>query len=148
MLERGRAGALGTVLVGLAFAVTMVGTTLPTPLYPAYASALGFGELVITLVYATYAVGVIGALVLVGHWSDQLGRRPMVIVALAFSALSAAAFLMPLALSWLFVGRLLSGISAAVVTGTATAYVVDLARPSGRARASLVAAAVNMAGLG
>jgi predicted MFS family arabinose efflux permease len=148
MLERGRGGTLGTVLVGLAFAVTMVGTTLPTPLYPAYASTLGFGELVTTLVYATYAVGVIGALVLIGHWSDQLGRRPMVLVALAFSALSAAAFLMPLALPWLFVGRLLSGISAGVVTGTATAYVVDLARPSGRARASLVAAAVNMAGLG
>lgn len=145
MRTSGRAAGL---LAGLAFALTMVGTTLPTPLYPHYAAALGFGELTTTLVFATYAVGVIGALVLVGHWSDQLGRRPMMLLALCFSALSAGAFLMPLALPWLFVGRLLSGISAGVVTGTGTAYLVDLAPPQRRGSASLLAAAVNMGGLG
>ncbi|MGN6251087.1 MAG: MFS transporter [Marmoricola sp.] len=148
MAERARSGPVPTALVGLAFALVMVGTTVPTPLYPAYARALGFGELVTTVVFATYAVGVIGALVLVGHWSDQLGRRPLVLAALVLSALSAGAFLLPTALPWLFAGRLLSGLSAGVITGTGTAYVVDLAPPSGRARASLVAAAVNMGGLG
>lgn len=143
-----RPGPAASALAGLAFALTMLGTTLPTPLYPHYAAALGFGELTTTLVFSTYAVGVIGALVLVGHWSDQLGRRPMLLIALCFSALSAGAFLMPLALPWLFAGRLLSGISAGVVTGTGTAYLVDLAPPQRRGRASLLAAAVNMGGLG
>lgn len=36
----------------------MVGTTMPTPLYPLYQRELGFGGLMVTVVFATYAVGV------------------------------------------------------------------------------------------
>ncbi|SHF62328.1 Predicted arabinose efflux permease, MFS family [Jatrophihabitans endophyticus] len=143
-----RTGWAGVSLVGLAFVVAMLGTTLPTPLYPKYAVQFGFDELVTTVVFATYAVGVTGGLLLFGHWSDQLGRRPLLLLGLALSALSAGAFLLPGALGWLFVGRLLSGVSAGIFTGTATATIVDLAPERGRARAGLVAAAVNMGGLG
>jgi len=135
-------------LVGAAFSVAMLGTTLPTPLYPTYAREFHFGELTTTVVFAVYAVGVIASLVLVGHWSDQLGRRPMLLAGLGLSALSAAAFLVPGGVGWLYVGRLLSGLSAGIFTGTATATVVDLAPAGSRGRASLVAAAVNMLGLG
>jgi predicted MFS family arabinose efflux permease len=135
-------------LVGAAFAVTMLGTTLPTPLYPVYAARLDFGELVTTVVFAVYAIGVTAGLLLFGHWSDQLGRRPLLLAGLALSGLSAVAFLLPTALPWLFVGRVLSGLSAGIFTGTATAAIVDLAPDRGRGRAGLIAAAVNMGGLG
>jgi len=138
----------GAALVVVAFFATMIGTTLPTPLYPAYAARLGFGELVTTVVFATYAVGVVVGLLLFGHWSDQLGRRPMLLGGLALSALSALCFLLPTSLAWIFAGRAVSGLSAGIFTGTATAAVVDLAPRESRARASLVAALVNMAGLG
>jgi MFS family permease len=138
----------GVILVAVAFVAVMTGTTLPTPLYPTYAAQLHFGELVTTVVFAAYAVGVTVALVLVGHWSDQLGRRPMLYAGLALSALSAVAFLMPTGLGWLYVGRVLSGLSAGILTGTGTATLVDLAPEARKGRASLVAAAVNMAGLG
>lgn len=144
----GVAGWPGVALAGTAFAATMIGTTMPTPLYSLYADEFGFGELMITVVFAAYAIGVIAGLLLFGHWSDQLGRRRMLAAGLVLSGLSAAAFLIPGALAWLFVGRVLSGLSAGVVTGTGTAALVDLAPPGGRARASFVAAAVNMAGLG
>jgi MFS family permease len=98
-------------------------------------------------VFATYAIGVTAGLLLFGHWSDQLGRRPMLFAGLALSALSALVFLLPSALAWLFVGRLLSGLSAGIFTGTATAAIVDLL-PENRDRASLFAATVNMGGLG
>lgn len=146
--QRRFGGWRGIVLVAVSFMASMVGTTLPTPLYPLYADRLGFGELVTTLVFAAYAVGVMAALLVFGRWSDELGRRPMVLGGLALSALAAGAFLMPLALTWLFVGRLLSGLSAGVLTGAGTAYIVDLAPAAQRGRASLVAAVVNMAGLG
>jgi MFS family permease len=135
-------------LVGLAFTVTMVGTTLPTPLYPAYAAEFGFGEFVTTVIFAVYAVGVIAGLLLFGHWSDQVGRRPMLVAGLLLSALSAVVYLLPAAEGWLYVGRVLSGLSAGIFTGTATATIVGLAPAASRARAGLVAAAVNMAGLG
>lgn len=146
--ERGLASWRAITLIGAVFAITMLGTTLPTPLYPLYEKTFGFGELVTTVVFAVYAAGVIAALLLFGHWSDQLGRRPMLQAGLVLSGLSAIVFLLAGTLGWLFVGRVLSGLSAGIFTGTATATIVDLAPEEGRSRASLIAAAVNMGGLG
>jgi MFS family permease len=146
--RRSVVGWPAVTLIGAAFAITMLGTTLPTPLYPLYEKAFDFGELVTTVVFAAYAVGVTAALLLLGHWSDQVGRRPMLLAGLALSGLSAVVFLLAGALGWLFVGRVLSGLSAGIFTGTATATIVDLAPEHGKARVSLIAAAVNMGGLG
>jgi MFS family permease len=136
------------VIVAYAFLVTMVGTTLPTPLYPIYQQRYGFSGLLITVIFAAYAVGVIAALLLLGRLSDQIGRRPVLLGGLALSALSAAAFLAPWGLTGLFVGRVISGLSAGIFTGTATATLLDLVPEEGRPRAGLVGAAVNMGGLG
>lgn len=54
-------GAPAAGLVAAAFLITMVGTTMPTPLYQ---RELGFGGLMVTVVFATYAVGVGAALML------------------------------------------------------------------------------------
>ncbi|MEJ2869836.1 MFS transporter [Actinomycetospora sp. OC33-EN08] len=134
--------------MALAFLTTMIGTTMPTPLYPLYERELGFGQVVVTLVFATYAVGVAAALVLTGRLSDQLGRRAVLLPGLALAAVSSAVFLIPDSLTALFVGRLLSGLSAGIFTGTATAMLVDLAPAGRQARYNLLAACVNMLGLG
>jgi MFS family permease len=146
--ERTLRGWVSVALIATAFAIAMLGTTLPTPLYPLYEKAFGFGELITTVVFAAYAVGVIAALLSFGHWSDQLGRRPMLLAGLVLSGLSAVVFLLAGSLGWLFIGRVLSGLSAGIFTGTATATIVDLAPEKGKSRASLIAAAVNMGGLG
>src|SRR5205085_1829790 len=51
-----------TIGAAYAFFVTMLGTTLPTPLYPSYEARFGFSGLIVTVVFATYAVGVLAAL--------------------------------------------------------------------------------------
>ncbi|MBO9469525.1 MFS transporter [Endozoicomonas sp. G2_2] len=134
--------------VALTFVVTMMGTTLPTPLYPIYQDQLGFSQLIITVIFAAYAVGVIGALIVTGSWSDQIGRRPMLLAGLAFSAASACAFLWGGGLAPLLIGRVLSGISAGIFTGTATVAVVELAPAAWAGSATLIATAANMGGLG
>ncbi|MGH8162309.1 MAG: MFS transporter [Gammaproteobacteria bacterium] len=135
-------------MASYAFLATMFGTTLPTPLYPLYQHQFALAELTITIIYAVYAAGVIAALILVGRWSDQLGRRRMVFAGLAFSAASAIVFLSDGGLALLLLGRVLSGISAGIVTGTATVMIVELAPEERRGRATLIATAVNMGGLG
>jgi MFS family permease len=135
-------------LVAAAFLVTMLGATLPTPLYPIYEQELGFGGLMVTVVFATYAVGVLAALLVVGRLSDQLGRKAVLFPGLAVAAASSLVFLIPHSLPALFAGRLLSGVSAGVFTGVATAAIIDLAPVTGRARAGLLAASVNVLGLG
>lgn len=136
----------GMVVATYAFAVTMLGTTLPTPLYIHYKERFGFSELIITVIFATYAAGVISALLLLGRASDGVGRRPVLFMGLVFSALSAVVFLVADGLALLLVGRVLSGLSAGIFTGTATATLVDLGKR--RDRSTLVAAVTNMGGLG
>lgn len=126
----------------------MLGATLPTPLYPIYEQELGFGGVMVTLIFAAYAVGVVAALVLFGRVSDQLGRRAVLLPGLALAVVSSAVFLIPDSLTALFAGRVLSGLSAGIFTATATAMLVDLAPEGRQGRYSLVAACVNMLGLG
>uniref|UniRef100_UPI0031D26FE2 MFS transporter n=1 Tax=Streptomyces hawaiiensis TaxID=67305 RepID=UPI0031D26FE2 len=143
-----RPGWRACVLSGAVFAICMAGTTLPTPLYPLYQDKFGFSELTVTVVYALYAFAVIGVLLLVGNASDAVGRRPVLLCGLGFAALSAACFLSADGLDWLYAGRLLSGLSAGLFTGAATAYVMELAPEGGASRATFVATAANMGGLG
>ncbi|WP_236573038.1 MFS transporter [Streptomyces sp. GS7] len=144
----GLRGWPAVVGIGFSFAVTMMGTTLPTPLYPLYRASYGFGELATTVVYAVYVVGVLVALLLFGHWSDQIGRIRMLRAGVLLSALSTSVFLLGEGTGWLLVGRLVSGLSAGIFTGTASAAMVEVAPPGGAARATLAAAAVNIGGLG
>src|SRR4051794_2648284 len=138
----------GFVIVAVAFTVTMAGTTLPTPLYPIYQQELGFSELTITVIFATYAAGVISALILFGNLSDEIGRKRTLLPGLAASAASAVVFLLADGLPALLLARFLSGASAGIFTGTATATLVALAARDGRDRAALVATAANLGGLG
>jgi hypothetical protein len=140
--------ALAFWLVAAAFTTTMLGTTLPTPLYVLYQRELHFSTLMVTVVFATYAVGVLAALLLVGHVSDEVGRRRTLLPGLALAVLSSAVFLAADDLALLFIGRLLSGLSAGIFTGTATAALVDLAGGRNTGRGSLVATVVQMGGLG
>ena len=135
-------------LVAAAFSVTMLGTTLPTPLYVLYQQKLGFAPLMITVVYAVYAAGVLAALLLFGRSSDEWGRRRVLLAGLACAAMSAVVFLLAHGLALLFVGRLLSGLAAGTFTGTATATLADLAGEGQEQRATQVATASNMGGLG
>lgn len=135
-------------LIAVAFLITMVGTTLPTPLYALYQQHLGFGATWVTLIFAIYAAGVISALLAVGSWSDQLGRRPMLLAGLAMGAISAVIFLCTDSIGGLLIARLISGFSAGIMTGTGTVAVIEAAPKRWQNSATLVATAANMLGLG
>ncbi|MGW0121487.1 MFS transporter [Streptomyces sp. NPDC003327] len=147
-MDGDRQGWPRCLLAGSVFVVCMAGTTLPTPLYPLYQEKFGFSELTVTVVYAVYALGVIGVLLLSGNASDTVGRRPALLWGLVFSGASAVCFLSADSIGWLYAGRLLSGLSAGLFTGAATAYVMELAPRGGGSRATFVATAANMGGLG
>lgn len=130
------------------FAIGMAGTTLPTPLYGLYREQLGFSELTVTVVFACYALGVITVLLLAGHFSDAVGRRPVLMCALGLSAASALCFIFEGGLPMLLLGRVLSGFAAGLFSGAATAAVLELAKPGQEAHAGFAATAANMGGLG
>ena len=135
-------------LLALVLAITMLGTTLPTPLYVIYQGRWHFSAAMVTVTFAVYAAAVIATLLLAGRSSDLAGRRPVLAVALAASALSTVVFILAPDLAALIAARIVSGLSAGLMTGTATATLTELIPASAGRRASLVATAANMAGLG
>ncbi len=146
----GRLGAAPSFwVVAAAFAVVTVGGTLPAPLYVLWQAEDGFGSATVTLVFAAYSAGILLALLLAGRLSDALGRRALLVPALAFSAVSSLAFALGGGLASLYVGRLLSGVSVGLVTSAATAALAELEARSGGGprRAVAVSTAANLGGL-
>jgi MFS family permease len=138
----------GFWLVALVLTVTMLGTTLPTPLYVIYQSRWHFSAAVVTVTFAVYAAAVMATLLLAGRSSDQAGRRPVLAAALGASALSTVGFILAPGVGTLIAARIVSGLSAGLMTGTAAATLTELAPAAASRRASLAATAASMAGLG
>jgi MFS family permease len=139
-------------VVAAAFCVNLAFSAVPTPLYVIYQRRDHFSTLMITVVYAVYAIGVIGSLFLGGHISDWVGRRRVLVPALAINAASAVLFIAFPSLAGLIIARVVSGISIGLTTGTATAYLAELhlgagGPPTGR-RPQVVATAANLGGVG
>jgi MFS family permease len=144
---RARYGRAAFWLLTFVLTTTMLGTTLPTPLYVIYQARWHFSAAMVTVIFAVYAAAVLATLLLAGRSSDQAGRRPVLAVALGAAALSTLAFIFAPDEGVLLVGRILSGLAAGLMTGTATAMLTELSPGAGR-RSSLVATAANMGGLG
>jgi hypothetical protein len=139
-------------VVAFAFLSLMAFSTVPSPLYGLYRARDHFSLFMVTVIYAVYAVGVVGALLLAGHLSDWYGRRLLLLSSVGFAILSALVFLASKSLGALLVARLIDGISVGLVLSAATAYMTELAavgRPeASRGRAQLTTTAVNVGGLG
>ena len=138
-------GAVAATAAG--FVICMAATTLPTPLYDLYAKRFGFHTLTITVLFAVYAAGVVLMLVLFGQLSDAVGRRPVMLSAVAISVASSLILAWAPGLSLLVLGRVVSGVAAGLMTGAGTAAVIDLFPPGRRAAGSTLAVAANTGGL-
>jgi MFS family permease len=148
---RSRAHGVGFWLAALAFFLNMSYSAVPTPLYVLYQRRDGFGSLMITVIFAVYALGVIVSLFLGGHLSDWLGRRRVLIPALLLNASTALIFIFVPSVAGLLIARVLSGFAIGLTTATATSYVSELHarhRPgAGTRRADVVATAANLGGI-
>src|SRR5215469_5127446 len=130
--------------------VMFVGAFLPTPLYPLYREAFGFSAVTLTLIYATYVLGNLAALLFFGPLSDQIGRRATSLPAIAVGIASTAVFAAAQGTAWLFAARALSGFSTGLASGAATAWIAELyagGESSGKSGgAARIASAANIFG--
>ena len=126
--------------------IMFIGATLPTPLYPLYREAFGFSGVTLTLIYATYVLGNLTALLFFGRLADQIGRRTASLPAVAVGIASAAVFAGAQGTGWLFVARGVSGFSTGLASGAATAWIAELYAGSDKSRAARVASAANFFG--
>ena len=107
MLPNRVAYALAASVIGLGLFASIT----PSPLYHAYSELWHFSPLTLTLVYATYAFGVLASLLLVGGVSDDVGRRPVLLVSLGGLIGATVLFLVADSAAWLFAARAIQGVS-------------------------------------
>jgi hypothetical protein len=138
--------------VAFAFLIVMAFATLPSPLYGLYRERDGLSAFMITVVYAIWAAGTIAALIAVPFIVERIGRRGVMLAAVATMMAAAGELAAWKALPGLLLGRLLTGVSVGLAAGTAITYLIELrlradanASPGG---ARTIGTSVNVGALG
>jgi MFS family permease len=136
--------ALAAAVIGLG----LFASVTPSPLYHSYSELWHFSPLTLTLIYATYAFGVLATLLLAGGVSDVVGRRPVLLVALGTLMASTVLFMLADSAAWLFVARGLQGLATGAALSTASAALLDLHPRRDHAAVGLTNGVASAAGIG
>jgi predicted MFS family arabinose efflux permease len=142
----------GFWIVATAFASLMAFGTVSTPLWPLYQQRDHFGATTVTIAYAVMVVGAALSFRGLGHLSDRIGRRRVIVPALLVAITAAAVLAAWPALPGLIIGRFLTGVAVGLMASTATAYITDLHHAAHPDRPhspvpALVSTAANLGGL-
>ena len=133
-------------LIGL-FVLTM-GTSIITPLLPLYRSHFGISNATATALFVTYTITVVPTMLVAGNLADRVGRKHLLIPALAVMTVASLVFALAESVPMLFAGRVLQGLAIGGFLGVGTAFVVDHARPAQRALAAALAGVAFRLGFG
>jgi MFS family permease len=136
--------ALAASVIGLALFASIT----PSPLYGIYSRLWDFSPAVLTLIYGTYAFGVLATLILAGRISDQVGRRPVLLVALGTLVVTTVLYMVADSVVWLFVARGLQGLATGLALAAASAALLDLHPRKDPAGVGLTNGVVSAGGIG
>jgi len=143
----------GFWIVVFAFLIVSASATLPSPLYGLYRTRDDLSALTITVVYAIFAAGTIAMLLVLPAIGARIGRRGVMLAAVATMMVSAALVVAWKDLPGLLAGRLLTGVAVGLASGTAITYLIELGvredpGPTAAVRARNIGTAVNVGALG
>ncbi|MGW6026973.1 MFS transporter [Streptomyces sp. NPDC055099] len=119
-----------------------------TPLYVLWQRDIGFSKGTLTVVFAFYIVGLIGSLLVCGVVSDRIGRKPVLVPALALALAACLIFATAGSVMALIVARLFTGIAVGAVVSAGMAAVTDVAGPARKRLAALLASCAMVFGAG
>ncbi|MFC9897746.1 MFS transporter [Nocardia sp. NPDC127579] len=106
----------------------LASTSAPTPIYPIYQDLWGFTPVTVTVVFGTYAVSVLLALLTVGTLSDHVGRRPVLIAAVSGQILAMVVFAFAQGLIELLAARTIQGLATGAILSAVGATLIDIDR--------------------
>lgn len=146
--RRGLSRPAAFAAIAAIFVLFMAASSAPSPLYVVYQQEWGFSASVLTTVFAVYVVGMIGALLVLGALSDHIGRRPVLVSAIALDAVAMALFITAGDVSLLLLARFVQGIATGAAMTTLGATLVDLNPTHAPHRAGVITATAPTFGLG
>jgi MFS family permease len=133
------------ILAGL-FLMVFFASAAASPLYQVCQAQFRFSAATLTAVFAVYVLVLLVTLLLFGSVSDYLGRLPVIITALVFSAAACAVFLTAHDTGAVYAARSLQGVATGLASGPIGAALIDL-QPGGGQRAPVVTSAFSILGL-
>lgn len=114
-------------------ALDLVGFGIVLPILPRYAERFGASPSTVGLLVASFSLAQLVFAPIWGRVSDRVGRKPVLVLSLAGTAVGSLMTGLAGSLWLLFAGRIIDGISGASVS-VAQAAVADLAAPEQRSR--------------
>ncbi|MDB5566943.1 MAG: Major Facilitator Superfamily transporter [Tardiphaga sp.] len=106
-------------------------SSAPTPLYRIYQEHWGFSPVMVTTVFAVYALSLLLSLLTVGSLSDYVGRRPVIFAALMLNALAMVFFIEADSVVMLIAARTIQGFATGMAASTIGAAILDTHRAHG-----------------
>ncbi|MEV1206079.1 MFS transporter [Microbispora rosea] len=140
----GPAFALTAGVIGLCLAASAV----PSPLYRLYTVRWHLPTSTVTLIYATYCLGVLASLLVFGRVSDTWGRRPVIMTGLAGLLASMGLFVYASGAAWLFAARAVQGLATGIAISASGAALLELRQGRDPATASLFNVVASALGVG
>lgn len=130
--------APGLAFIFVTLLIDVLGVGLLIPILPKFVAilsghGLSAGARDYGLLLGLYGLMQFAFAPLLGALSDRYGRRPVLLFALGFTGLEYVIQALAPNLTWLYVGRILAGITGASFT-TASAYIADVSPPDKRAQ--------------
>src|SRR5437660_2055833 len=123
----------GFATVWTSVAVDLVGFGIVFPLLPLYARRFGASAATVGALFASFSVAQLLLAPVWGRLSDRVGRKPVLVLSLAGTAVGSLMTGLAGSLPLLFAGRIVDGMSGASIS-VAHAAVADVAPPAQRAR--------------
>jgi MFS family permease len=146
--RRGLGGSAAFAAVAGVFVLFMSASSAPSPLYVIYQTEWSFSATTLTMVFAVYVVGMIGALLMLGALSDHVGRRPVLASAIALEVAAMSLFIAADNVTVLLIARFVQGIATGAAITTLGATLVDLNPPHAPHRAGVFTGVAPTFGLG
>lgn len=131
----GRKPALGFILITLVLDILGIGLIIPV--LPRLIESFAHHDMVAAsrlygTLFALYALMQFICAPIIGSLSDRFGRRKVILASLFASAVDYVILVFAPNISWLFIGRILTGITGANFSA-AMAYIADVSPPEKRA---------------
>ncbi|MFB2598846.1 MFS transporter [Herbiconiux sp. P17] len=138
------AAFIGTAI---GFAALYLAAGAPTPLFLLLEEQWAFPAWELTIAFAIYAIALLAALLVGGSLSDHLGRRPVLIGALALETAAMVLFVFAPDVGWVILARAVQGLATGIATSAFTASVVELAPERFRKFGAVVGSVAPAGGL-
>ena len=135
-MQSNRKAAIGFIFLTLLLDVTGLGIIIPV--LPSLIEELIHGDISQAASYGGWLIFSFAIMQFlfspfIGNLSDKYGRRPVLLISLFGFGLDYIFLALAPTIGWLFVGRIIAGITGASFT-TATAYIADISAPKDRAK--------------